>query len=200
MLRRTRRIIAIVVAAVFVLACAILAIPFNCVPYEVVEVYQVTEVRQESYVDTESYVITEPCEKEQMVFNDTPYSVPSGTRVPFSVTEANTRLTGSFQLPAQGGFYLYLSAGKIAYEQIGAKGDIDIQLPKGEYEALLREGVAWKDKVYLKLMLKWPALCEVTKYKEVTKTRDIPVTAESQRTVTRYKNASLWEIYFGKGN
>jgi hypothetical protein len=200
MLRRTRRVIATVLFGAFVLVCIIFTVPFASVPYEEVEPYQVTGVRQESYLDTESYVVTEPCEKEQMVFNDTPYSVPGGTRVPFSVTEANTRLTGSFQLPAQGGFYLYLSAGKIAYEQIGAKGDIDIPLPKGEYEALLREGLSWKDKIYLKLNLKWPALCEVTRYREVTKTRDIPVTTERHRTVTRYKNASLWEMYFGKGN
>jgi hypothetical protein len=196
MMRRTRRIITTVVIAAFAAAGIILTVPFNTVSYQASEVYQVNEVRQESYTSSESYVSVEPCEKEETVFNDSPYSVPNGIRVPFLVSAPDTRLVGSYQLPAQGGFYLYSSAGKILYEQIGVKGDIDIPLARGEYEALLREGLAWKDKIYVKLVLKWPARCEATKYREVTNTREIPVTVEKERTVTKYRNISLWELIF----
>ena len=60
------------------------------------------------------------------------------------------------------------------YEQLGERGNIEVSLPEGEYEALLRERVSWEEKVYLKLKVKWPELAEVTKYREVAKYREVP--------------------------
>ena len=139
----------------------------------------------------------EICEREESVYDGTPYSVPEGISAPFSITKTDTRLVGRFELPAPGGFYVYSSAGKIVYEQLGTQGNVDIYLPKDDYEALLRERVSWEERVYLNLKLQWTEQCEVTRHREVTKYREVPVTVEKQRTVTEYKKASLWEVIFG---
>ena len=194
----SRRIIIIAVSAAIVLICIIFAIPFNTVSYYTTETYYDTEVKREPYMTTESYVSKELCEKEETLFDGTPYSVPHGIRVSFSTTQANTKLIGSFELPAPGGFYVYASAGKIVYELLGERGNIEISLPEGDYEAVLRERVSWEKQVYLNLVLKWTELEEVTKYKEVTKYREVPTLVEKQRTVTNYRKASFWEMIFGK--
>lgn len=191
------KILIIAVNAVIVLTCIIFAIPFNTVSYYTIEAYYDTEVKQEPYVATESYVSKELAEKTETLYDGTPYSVPHGIRVPFSITKPDTKLLGSFELPASGGFYIYASAGRIVYEQLGERGNIDISLPKGEYEALLRERVMWNERVNLRLILKWTEMEEVTKHKEVTKYREVPTLVEKQRTVTNYKKASFWEIIFG---
>ena len=73
---------------------------------------------------------------------------------------------------------------------------MDITLGPGEYTAVLRERVSWEDRVYLFLKLNWTEQCEVTKYKEITKYRNVPVTEEKQRIVTLHKKVSLWEMIF----
>jgi len=191
-----RKVMVIAVVGVIVLVVIIFSIPFNIVPYRTIEIYQDIEMKQEPYVDTESYVSLEICEREEPVYDGTPYSVPEGISAPFSVTQADTRLVGRFELPAPGGFYVYSSAGKIVYEQLGTQGNVDIYLPKGDYKALLRERVSWEERVSLNLKLQWTELCEVTRHREVTKYREVPVTVEKQRTVTECKKVSLWEVIF----
>ena len=105
-----KRIIIIAVGAAVVLVCIIFSIPFNTVSYPEVETYQYTDFQQEPYETTERYVSVEMVEKEETIFDDTPYSVPLGISVPFSITSADARLVGRFELPAPGGFYIY-SAG-----------------------------------------------------------------------------------------
>lgn len=191
------RIIIMAVSAAIVLTGIVFAIPFKTVPYDTVETYEDTETKQESYTVTEAYMSREMCQREEIVFEDTPYSVPQGISVPFSVAKPDTRLVGSFKLPASGGFYIYSSTGKILYEQRGDQGDIDISLPEDRYNVVVREGVSWGGRVSIDLRLKWTESGEVTRYREVTKYREIPVTIEKQRTVTSYKKASLWGIVFG---
>jgi len=192
-----KRIVIIGVSAAVALTCIILAIPFNTVSYYTVETYEDPETRQEPYTVTESYISLETCEREEVIFEGTPYSVPHGISVPFSVAKANTRLVGSFKLPAPGGFYLYSSAGKILYEQLSAHGEVDISLKEGEYKAMVREMASWEERIYLNLKLKWTEPEEVTKYREITKYREVPVTVEKERTVTKYKKASFWQMIFG---
>lgn len=177
------------------LAGLVLVLATSCVTreYEVTETYYETEMRQESYVVSAPYVSKELAEKTETLYDGTPYSVPHGIRVPFSITKPDTKLLGSFELPASGGFYIYASAGRIVYEQLGKRGNIDISLPKGEYEALLRERVTWNERVNLRLTLKWTELEEVTKYRDVTKYRQVPVQVEKQRTVTETEEVPFWE-------
>lgn len=195
--RSGKRITIIVVSAAIILTCIIFAIPFNTVPFYTVEIYQDTEIKQEPYTVTESYVSLEVYEREETIFEGSPYSVPLGISVPFHVAKPDTRLVGNFKLPATGGFYLYSSSGKILYEQLGSQGDVDISLTEGEYKAILRERVSWEERVYLNLKLKWTEPGEVTKYREITKYREVPVIVERQQTVTNYRKASFWEIIFG---
>jgi hypothetical protein len=192
-----KRIVAVGVSAAVALTCIIFAIPFNTVPYNTVETYEDTETKQEPYEATEPYVSLEMCEREEIIFQGTPYSVPLGINIPFSVVKAGARLVGIFELPALGGFYLYSSAGKVLYEQRGARGNVNIPLTEGDYRVMVRERVSWEGRVNIDLRLKWTEPGEVTRYREVTKYREVPVTVEKERTVTKYKKASLWQIIFG---
>lgn len=193
----SKRTITIIAGSVIVLVCIVFAIPFNTVAYDIIETYSDTEMKQEPYVAKEPYISKELREKEETIFDDTPYSVPAGISVPFSVTKANARLAVSFELPASGGFYIYSSSGGIISENLGQRGEFEISLSRGDYKALLRERMVWGKKVSLRLKLKWEELGDVTKYSEVTKYRDVPVAVEKQRSAIRYKNASLWELIFG---
>lgn len=195
-----KRTITIIVASVIVVVCIVFAIPFNTVTYSVIETYSDTEMKQESYVAKEPYTSRELQNKEETIFDDSPYSVPLGISVPFSVTKSSTRLAVTFRLPAPGGFYIYSSAGGIISETLGQRGELEIPLSKGDYKAVLRERMVWNEKLYLRLRLKWEEMEDVTKYNEVTKYREVPVTVEKQRPAVRYKNVSLWELIFGGGH
>ena len=194
--RNNRRIIIITVIAAIILICIIFSIPFNTVELDTIETYQDTEIKKEPYVATESYVALETHEIENTIYDCTSKSVYSGLSVPFSVTQADSRLVGSFELPSPGDFYVYSSADNEVYEKLGTKGDIDISLPKGEYRALLRERTYAGKPLYLNLKVKWAEKAEVTKNREVTKYREVTVEVEKQRTVTEYGKVSFWEIIF----
>jgi len=136
-------------------------------------------------------------EREKTIYEGEPYSTPGGTTVSFAVATEQARLTGSFKLPAPGGFYLYSSAGRIIYEQLGTEGVVDIPLTGGEYRVLLREGVFWGGNMRLSLKLRWTETVEAASSGEISGYCGKPVVVEKQRTVTRYKRASLWQTIFG---
>jgi len=193
-----RRLIITIVGAAIVLTCIIFSIPFNTVTYYTTETYYDTEINQEPYPATEPYVSKELTQKEEILFNGVRDSVPYGISVPFTVPQDGSTLTGRFELPAPGGFYLYASAGQIVFEQLGEQGGFELSLKGGEYRALLRERISWEEKLSLSLKLTWMELEDVIKYREVTRYRDVSVQVEKQRTVTNYKKASLWQIIFGR--
>ena len=192
-----RKIIITVLISAIVLICIIFAIPFNTVSYEAIETYYETGIKQESYIAKEPYTTKELVDKQETIFNDRPYSVPFGTNVPVSITKSSAELIGHFELPGRGGIRIQSPSGKIIYEQLGQQGDFQISLPQGEYTVVLRDSMVWGEPVYLNLVLKWTEAEEVTKYREVTKNREVPVKVGKQRSVTRYKKASLWEMLFG---
>jgi hypothetical protein len=193
-----RRIITIAIGSAIVLFGIISAIPFTTVSYETTETYYETGVKQEPYTAKESYIVKELVEKQETIFNGTPYSVPNGINVPLSITKSDAELIGRFELPKLGGIRIYLPSGKILYELLGQRGDFQISLPKGEYTAILRDSMVWGRPVYLSLIVKWTELGEVTKYREVTKNREVPVQVERQRTITKSSKASLWGLIFGQ--
>lgn len=192
-----RKIITIALTFAIVLICIIFTIPFSTASYDITETYYDTEIKQESYVVKEPYITKELIDKQETIFNDRPYSAPFGTNVPLSITKSNAELIGHFELPGSGGIRIHSPSGKIIYEQLGQRGDFQVSLPKGEYTAVLRDSMVWGKPVYLSLILKWTEPGEVTKYREITKNREVPVQVEKQRSVTRYKKASLWELIFG---
>ena len=194
---RGRKIGIIALCTVIVLTGIIFTIPFNTVSYEVMETYYDTEIRQEPYIAKEPYSSKELVDKQETIFNDTPYSVPYGVTVPLSITKSKVELVGHFELPGSGGIRIHVPSGQILYEQLGQRGDFQISLAKGEYTAVLRDSMVWGKPVRLTLTVKWTELEEVTKYREVTKTREVPVQVEKQRSVTKYRKASLWELIFG---
>jgi hypothetical protein len=191
------RIITIIVCAVIIAFCIIAAIPFITVPHEILETYYETAVKQETYIAKESYIDKDLIEKQEVIFNGTPFTVPFGITVPLEITKPNAELIGHFELPGSGGFRIRLPSNKILYEQLGQIGDFRIPLSKGEYTAILRDSRVWGQPAYLNLIVKWTEAGEVTKYREVTKIREVPVQVEKQRPITKYKKSSLWELIFG---
>jgi hypothetical protein len=193
--RKSITITALVAAAI--ITCIVLTIPFIRVPYSSLENYTETEFKNEPYTGLEPYNRLEIQERYEIVYDGTPFSVPEGISIPFDIVNDNTRLIGSFSLPAPGGFYLYLSTtGRIVYEQLGSQGYIDLGLPPGQYKALVRERALWEGRIFIYLALQWAEEVEVTDYREVTEYRKEPVSVVKQRTVTDYRRASMWEIIF----
>lgn len=192
-----RKIIIIALSLVIVLICILFTIPLISASYDVEETYHDTEIKQETYVAKEPYITKELVDKQETIFNDRPFSVPFGTNVPVSITKPSAELICHFELPGRGGIRIHTASGKIVYEQLGQRGDFQVSLPQGEYTVVLRDSMVWGKPVYLSLTLKWTEAGEVTKYREITKNREVPVQVEKQRSVTRYKKASLWELIFG---
>jgi hypothetical protein len=192
--RNWKRLIITAVITAVVITSIVFAIPFHTVPYSEIVNYIETEKRLEQYTDLEPVARAEVYERDKVIYNDTPYSLPEGVSVPFTVTQEGSSLFGSFTLPAPGGFYLYSAySGKIIFEKLGSEGEFNIAVAKGEYRALLRERVLWQGKSYLFLRLNWTETGEKTEYREVTKYREVPVEVIKQHTVTFFKKVSTWQ-------
>ena len=165
-------------------------------PYQIIETYYETEIERESYVVKEPYVAEEMLNKSKVLFDDFGIVVPDGFDVHFDIDKSNAQLVVTFQNPFPGGFYIY-SAGRIIYEKLGNQGTFEIPLPEGAYKAKFRENMMWGEQVYVRLVMKWTELGEVTKYKERIEYREVPAEVEKQRTVTKYEKASIWELILG---
>jgi hypothetical protein len=192
-----KRIITIVIISVIVLFGIVSAIPFNTVSYETVETYYEPGVKQEPYTTKESYVVQELIDKQETLINDSPYTVPYGISVPVLITKADALLIGQFQLPGSGGIRVQTASNKILYEQLGQQGNFQIPISKGEYTVVLRDSRIWGKPASISLIVKWTELGPVTKYRDVTKNREVPVQIEKQRAITKSKKASFWEMIFG---
>lgn len=188
-------VIAAATAGAVALMCIFFAIPWKTVSYEVLENYQDIEVVWGPCEVPGARAPIGMVEREEVVYEGVVYSTPGGLTVPFSVTGSNARLVGSFRLPAPGGLYLYTATGRIVYEQLGTDGEVDIQLPPGDYRVLLREGVFWGGNARLSLRLKWTEPGEVET--GISGYCGKPVVVEKQRTVIKYRKASLWQTIFG---
>ena len=194
------RIITIAIISVIVLFVIVASIPIITASYETMETYYETGVKQEPYTTQESYIVKELVDKQETVFNGSPFTVPNGITVPVSITKSEAQLSGHFELPGGGGIRIQLPSNKILYEQLGQRGDFQIPLSKGDYTVVLRDSYIWGTPATLSLIVKWTEPGDVTKYREVTKNREVPVQVEKQRPATKYKNVSLWELIFGIQN
>lgn len=190
------KLAAIGLGSAIMLTCIVFAIPLKTVPYQTVETYYETEMETESYVVKEPYVTEEMLEKSTVFFNGFGIVVPDGFDIPFFIDKPNAQLAVTFHNPFPGGLYIY-SAGRIIYEKLGNQGTFEIPLPEGTYKAKFRENLMWGEQVYVRLVVKWTELEEVTRYKERTEYREVPVEVEKQRTVTTYQKVSIWELILG---
>ena len=192
-----RRLIIIRLGLAIVLLCIILAIPLKTVPYQTIETYYETEMKREPYTVNEPYITEELHEKSEILFDDFRLTVPKGVDISFYIDKPDAQLAGSFECTLPGAFYIYSASGHILYEKIGVSQEtFQISLPEGTYKARFSENVEWGREVHIYLTMKWTELEEVTKYKEATEYREVPVQVEKQRTVTKYKKVSMWEFIF----
>jgi hypothetical protein len=184
-------------AVAIVLACTIFIVPLKDVPYEVEYTYYDTEINKEPYTVIEPFITEQLNEKTRILFNDFRIVVPAGVNVPFTIDKPNARLTGSFENSVPGGFYIYSFVNHIVFEKLGDRGNFEISLPEGNYRALFRENLLWSEHVYIFLAMKWSEIDNVTKYREVTRYREIPVEVEKKAAVIEYDKVSMWKFIFG---
>jgi hypothetical protein len=193
---RVARLVATILIFLIIVTFIIFAIPLKEVQKQTIETYFDTEIRKETYMVKEPYVEKEPLKKSVPIFDGESVVVPGGVDVPFSIDKPNTMLVGEFNCSIPGGFYVYSSTGRIVYEILGAKGDFEVSLLPGSYKAKFRENVMWGEKVYMRLVMEWTEVEEVTKYKEAVASREIPVQTEKQRIVTTTEKKSIWQLIF----
>lgn len=191
-LRRMGAVIIVILAAIVVISL----IPFNTVAVETTETYFSTETKTETFTEKEPYTVQEIVDKQETIYEDEPFSVPFGISIPLNIDSPDIEISGHFKLPGTGALRVMLS-NKILYEQLGTSGDFQLTFPEGKYTLVARDSMVWGEKMYLKVVKKWSEETTLTKYREVTKTREVPVQIEKQRTETRYIKVSWWEQLFG---
>jgi hypothetical protein len=177
----------------FVLMAIVFALPVKIISTETTETYYVTEIKQEAYSVSEPYV-TEDIHEETEVFADGFYKViPSGIIISFNIDKPNAQLVGKFENSVPGSFTIVTSTNHILWETFGNQSNIDLPLPQGQYLARFRENIMWGEDCYIYLAIKWTEAQEVTKYKESTKYREVPVEVAKQRTIIKQDRISIWK-------
>ncbi len=193
---RVARLVATILVFLAAVTCIIFSIPLKEVSKQAVETYMETEIRKETYVVKEPYVEKELRKKSMVFFDGHRTVIPSGVDISFAIDKPNALLVGEFNCPSPGGFYVYTSTGRIIYEVLGNRGNIEVTLPQGSYKAKFRESVLWGIQVYMRLVMEWTEVEEVTKFKETVSYREVPVQTERQRIVTTTEKKSIWQLIF----
>jgi len=188
---------AIGLASGIIVVAIVFALPIKTIAYEATETYYETDMKQEPYTVTEPYIVDEMYEESGILFDGYRYVWPSGAVVEFQINRPNARLTGSFENSIPGRFaILRATTRQTLYEKSGTRGNFDIPLSEGKYEAKFTEDIMWGEECYINLEIKWTETRKITKYREVTNYREIPVEIEKQRTVIKYKKISIWKDIF----
>jgi len=194
---RTRTLIIAVACLLVAVAAVVLALPLKTVPYQATETYYETETKKEAYVDREPYTTEEMQQKSEVLHDGSTIMVPYGIIVPFSVDKPGVKVAGRFEYELPVSFYLYSHTGRIVYEQLGTSAKFEVDVPEGKYRARFSESVKWDEEIYIYLELTWTAPEQVTRYRDVTKYREVPVEVPREKTVTKYRKTSIWEWLLG---
>jgi len=184
------------IIAAFVLIAIVFALPLKIISTETTETYYVIETKQEAYTVSEPY-LTEEVQEKIDVFADGFYKVlPSGITIPFNIDKPDAELVAKFENPISGSFIIITAPRRIIFETYGSRGDINLLIPPGQYQARFQESVMWGEDCYIYLAVKWTETQQVTKYNEITKYREVPVQVEKQRTIVNKDGISIWEQIF----
>ncbi len=167
----------------FLVIVIIFALPMKKVPIQVTETYWDTEMKSEPYTVSESYTVTEPYiaseTKTETVYDN--YVWTSNWSYTFDVARPNSTVTisyaGNYVYPQ---YYYWTTDNRTRFfpwrylnDFSGAKAIIQVTYPQ-----------------------------EVTKYRTVTKNRDVvqyrqvPTQVLKERKVTQYVIMSLWAYLF----
>ena len=179
-----------------VLIAIIFTLPLKVIPAETTETYYVTEIKQEPYTVSEPNMAEEVYENTK-VFADGFYKVvPKGIIIPFYIDKPDAQLVGKFENPIPGSFVIMTATNRIIWETLGSRGTVELPLSPAQYRAKFQENVMWGEDCYIYLAMTWTETQQVTKYKEATKYREVPIQVEKQRTTTKQERISIWEQVF----
>ena len=184
------------IAATLILIAIVFALPLKVITTETTETYYVTEMKQEAYSASEPYVTEEAYEKTNVIADGFYTVIPSGIIIPFNIDKPDAKLVGRFENPIPGSFVIITAANRILWEKLGTQSNIDLALPQGQYRARFQENVMWGEDCYIHLEIKWTETQQVTKYRETTEYREVPVQVEKQRTIIKQDRISIWEQIF----
>ena len=216
--------VAIGVVAVIVVICIVFAIPFVNKPVQVVETYTDTEYKEEPYTESEPYttqVTTEVTEsKSQTLYDGTLVELwrrilPDrwGTEVYFDIDvigKSNPLVSGSWEIADVSNIF-YVTITDPGFTQVykywGVQGAVQADefefVPKLSGKYVIRfstDYVRLLKYSRLTIALKWDEVStkttERTEYREVTKSRQVPVEVTKERTVTKYEKVSVWKLLF----
>jgi hypothetical protein len=193
---KVARLVATILIFFLIVTCIIFSIPLKETTVQEVETFFETEMSKETYVVKEPYIEKELRTKSVVFFDGYATVVPNGVDVPFGIDKPNALLVGEFNCSIPGGFYVYTSTNRIVYEMLGSQGSFRISLLPGNYKARFRENVVWGEQVYMRVAMEWTEIEEITKYKETTQQREVPVQKEKQRIITTTEKKSIWQLIF----
>jgi hypothetical protein len=183
-----------------VIIVIIFALPLKIVPVQTTEKYMDTEMQQQPYTEQETYQDTEPYQttetQTRTIYNS---YVNSGWSYSFNVADPNTTVNISLSGGTNYRPYYYQSYQPYYFNPS------DNMTPYHNYP-YYQYGYNWWGNSYypsqdkVTIQISYPQ--EVTKYRTVTKTRDVvkyrevPVQVEKERTATKYVQMSIWQYLF----
>jgi hypothetical protein len=194
--RNNWKVIALGLAPVVILVI-IFALPLKIVPIQTTETYMDTELQQQPYTDIETYEESEPYvtteTMSRTVYDSTVSS--SGWSYSFTVDQPGTTVN----ISTSGGTYYnpyYYQPFYIITDNV---------TPYPPYFPYFNNYYWWGDPGYsgrtkVTIQVSYPE--EVTRYRTVTKTREVtryhevPVEVEKERTTTKWVQMSIWQYLF----
>jgi hypothetical protein len=191
-----RRLFWVWLIGAIVIVALVLFLPLRTVTEEKVQVYYETEIRQETFPVSEAYDSLEQVTRTTTIASGDYTVVPFGIIFPFSVDHDSARLTGSFENSIPGKFSVTGIGDRVVWELKGSSGQVDITLPRGDYNAVFREDVMWGENCSIYLSLQWTEMETVTRYRTVDTIKSVPVLVEKKRTITETSNISIWAQIF----
>lgn len=173
------------------------SLPIVTVPIETKESYYVTETSYQPYTSIENAVTDTGAQKAITVSDGFYTVVPSGITIPFRIDRPDSQLTGIFENTVPGSFLIYNSANRIIWEKLGSRGNIDLNLPPGNYRAKFQENLMWGEDVYIYLAIRWKEIENGTTAQEITGYHEVPVLVSKERIVLKEGKYSIWQLVTG---
>ena len=187
-------LIAIGALACLLIQIILLNLLIVTVSMETLEPYYVTETSYQPYALTEN-VVTETSVQKNMTIAEGYYIVvPYGVIVPFQIDRPSSHLTGTFENSISGSFLIYDSANHIIWEKLGSQGNIDLNLPPGNYRAKFQENLMWGEDVYIYLALGWNEIEHVITAQKISGSDGVPIIISKEKMVLKEVKCSIWEL------
>lgn len=175
-----------------VIISVLFALPLKSITVEEISVKYESTKEIIPVIEKQPYYVKENIIQYSLIADGYYKVMPGGIIIPFNVNFDNCKLKGYYENPIPGRFAILGIGDRVIWETMGNRGNINIELNRGEYKALFKEDVMWSEDCYIKLQLEWTELSEVLRYREIVKYVENHEPKADYTTENITKRISLW--------